>query len=585
MVTIMRNYYILLILFVSSLSLKAAVNDSNYIHVNRQFHERLFSSSKVEFDDADMKQIKKLYASATDSVQYAHVQYLDAMAKFYALIPDYGESYRLINEALTILTEKEHPADYAKLALLKGMVSRRYKYEYGEAYHYLNEALTLFAQQKDTLYTAKTYFQIGVLWIELLDYENALDCNEKAEKLYAHTEYKQNMSYMRCNSYIVYSYQGEYQKSIDMMKKEIQLNSHNKDTAYIFILNHNIGQNYYMEEKLDSALYYYKYALSLISSCSKPNLDYKALSYWSLGKLYHRIGQNEPALDALQESLKYSVKANMKEKEYDIYHKLYEVYSAQKAFEKACDAIRQYEILRDSINSKSGVQEVQRMKYQMELNAQHQQAEIERQKNEIKQTILWITLLSVSLLLIICAFILFFINHRRKMQKLNNIQLKERLEKEEIKSALQKMEHDRDMNEKKREIATTHLLVAEKNSLLAQLSDTFKPHMESGKLSLKMWNEINRFVQNNIRKDEEWEKFKIHFDKVHPEFFIKLKEACPELTENELHLCTYMRIGVRTKEIAEMLSVTPASVTTSRYRIKKKLQLGEESLDDYLRKL
>lgn len=565
--------------------MKATNNDSNYVKVNRQFHERLFSSSKIEFDDRDMERIKELYISTSDSFQYARIQYLDAMAKFYALVPDYEESYRLINKALNILTEKNYPEDYAKLALLKGMVFRRYKYEYGQAYQWLNRALTMFTQQKNTLYTAKTYFQMGVLWIELLDYENTLECNKQAEKLYEHTDYKQNMGYTRCNSYIVYSYQGDYQKSIDMMKKEIQLNDHSKDTAYIFILNHNIGQNYYMEEKLDSALHYYKYALSLISSCSKPNLDYKALSYWSLGKLYHRIKQDKPALAALQKSLKYSVKANMKEKECDNYHKLYEVYSAQKEYEKACAVIKQYEILRDSMNLRSGIQEVQRMKYQMELNAQQQQAEIEKQKNEIKQTILWITLLSVSLLFIICAFILFFINHRRKIQKLNNIQLTERLEKEEIKSALQKMEHDRDMDEKKREIATTYLLVAEKNTLLAQLSETFKPYMEAGKLPLKMWNEINRFVQNNIRKDGEWEKFKAHFDKVHPEFFIKLKKTCPELTENELHLCSYIRIGVRTKETAEMLSVTPASVTTSRYRIKKKLQLGNVSLDDFLREL
>lgn len=581
----MRKYYLLLLIFLSSFFIRASNNDSNYISVNRQFHERLFSSSKIEFDTTDLEQIKNLYASATDPVQYARIQYLNAMAKFYALIPDYEEADLLINEALNILTEKEYPADHAKLALLKGMLNRRYKYEYGQAYHWLNKALTLFTRENNTLYMAKTYFQMGVLWIELLDYDNALDCNEKAEKLYSHTDYKQNMSYMRCNSYIVYSYQGEYRKSIEMMQKEIRLNSHNKDTAYIFILNHNIGQNYYMEEKYDSALHYYRYALSIITACSKPNLDYKALSYWSLGKLYHRINRNEQALQALQKSLKYSVEANMKEKMCDIYHKQYEIFSVQKEYEKACRAIKQYEILSDTINLRSGVQEVQRMKYQMELKARQQEAEIEKQKNEIKQTILWITLLSVSLLLILCAFILFILNHHRKIQKLNNIQLTERLEKEEIKSTLQKMEHDRDIEEKKREIATTHLLVAEKSTLLAQLSETFRPHIESGKLSLKMWNEIDRFVQNNIRKDEEWEKFKIHFDKVHPEFFIKLKKSCPELTENELHLCSYIRIGIRTKEIAEMLSVTPASVATSRYRIKKKLQLGTESLDDYLRKL
>ena len=49
--------------------------------------------------------------------------------------------------------------------------------------------------------------------------------------------------------------------------------------------------------------------------------------------------------------------------------------------------------------------------------------------------------------------------------------------------------------------------------------------------------------------------FKLHFDSVHPGFFVKLKEISAELTENDLRLCAYVRIGIRAKQIAGMLSV------------------------------
>lgn len=58
----------------------------------------------------------------------------------------------------------------------------------------------------------------------------------------------------------------------------------------------------------------------------------------------------------------------------------------------------------------------------------------------------------------------------------------------------------------------------------------------------------------------------------------------PELTENDLRLCAYIRIGMRAKEIASMLQVTSASVNTHRYRLRKKLGLDKDaSLDDFVR--
>ena len=45
-------------------------------------------------------------------------------------------------------------------------------------------------------------------------------------------------------------------------------------------------------------------------------------------------------------------------------------------------------------------------------------------------------------------------------------------------------------------------------------------------------------------------------------------------------------IGMRAKQIAEMLSITADSVNSNRYRLRKKLGLSRgESLDDFVRKI
>ena len=87
----------------------------------------------------------------------------------------------------------------------------------------------------------------------------------------------------------------------------------------------------------------------------------------------------------------------------------------------------------------------------------------------------------------------------------------------------------------------------------------------------------------NLNIDEEWETFKMHFDKVHLHFFKKLKRMCNELTEDNLRMDAYIRMGLGTKQIAQILNITERFVVTGRHRIKKKLGLGDkESLTHFM---
>ncbi|MFW5544667.1 MAG: helix-turn-helix transcriptional regulator, partial [Prevotella sp.] len=130
------------------------------------------------------------------------------------------------------------------------------------------------------------------------------------------------------------------------------------------------------------------------------------------------------------------------------------------------------------------------------------------------------------------------------------------------------------------------LLLANKNEVLQQISDITKRYYDNGKIPHEYVDQVNNAIKSSLQNDDEWSRFKFHFDAVHPGFFVKLKEMCQDLTENDLRLCAYISIGLRAKEIAEMLNVTPDSVNTNRYRLRKKLRLGRgESLDALIRKV
>ena len=83
--------------------------------------------------------------------------------------------------------------------------------------------------------------------------------------------------------------------------------------------------------------------------------------------------------------------------------------------------------------------------------------------------------------------------------------------------------------------------------------------------------------------DKEWENFTKHFDKVHSDFIVSLKETHPSITNNEIKLCAYLRMNLSTKEIAQLMNISVRGVEISRYRLRKKLGIGTETnLFDYL---
>jgi hypothetical protein len=101
--------------------------------------------------------------------------------------------------------------------------------------------------------------------------------------------------------------------------------------------------------------------------------------------------------------------------------------------------------------------------------------------------------------------------------------------------------------------------------------------------SVKM-HSVNRSLQQVISEEEIWGDFKIEFEKTRPDFFEKLNVKCNSLSIVEQKHCAYVAVNLKSKEVASILNLSPRSVETTRYRIKKKLEL-EESLQEFLNKL
>lgn len=142
------------------------------------------------------------------------------------------------------------------------------------------------------------------------------------------------------------------------------------------------------------------------------------------------------------------------------------------------------------------------------------------------------------------------------------------------------MEDERNKNEallgkletNERELASSSLYIVQKNEMLVTLEAEIKELTKRyPDLAKKELTGISSMLKNQLQLDVEWEKFKVHFEQVHPRFFEELQDRYPALTKNEARLYAYFHINLSTKEIARLLNIDPASVRQAKMRLYKKL--------------
>ena len=139
---------------------------------------------------------------------------------------------------------------------------------------------------------------------------------------------------------------------------------------------------------------------------------------------------------------------------------------------------------------------------------------------------------------------------------------------------------------KNKELVSSTLLLNEKRKVMAEIGELVHKIELSRTDSRSQLTSLRRKLKTHTSTEHQWDTFRLHFEKVYPEFFSTLRLEHPKLTQNDVRHCAYMRMQLSTKEIAQLLGINPTSVQISRVRLKKKLNLPSSSdLRDYILKL
>ena len=138
---------------------------------------------------------------------------------------------------------------------------------------------------------------------------------------------------------------------------------------------------------------------------------------------------------------------------------------------------------------------------------------------------------------------------------------------------------------KNAELATSAMHLVKKGELITRLKAELNQLMRRVDVPAAQ-TEVKKMIkqlEEDEQIDQEWDQFAKHFDKVHSDFVVHLKTKHPDISASEVKLCSFLRMNLSSKEIAQLLNISVRGVEISRYRLRKKLNLNSgENLFDYL---
>ena len=190
----------------------------------------------------------------------------------------------------------------------------------------------------------------------------------------------------------------------------------------------------------------------------------------------------------------------------------------------------------------------------------------------------WAHLWYVINLLVLILLVLFILK--------KYYELKDRREKNEqqIKMELEKAKND--SREKVEEMTLLSMQVMEwKNDLRAIKDEVQLQKTRLGNAyPQKYVARLNRMIDNLADEDDkDWNIFQENFYRLNSNFNKNIKAKHPSLTPKDLKLCALLYMNLDTKTIAKMLNISVRGVEIARYRLRTKMNLEkEQDLVEYL---
>ncbi len=282
-------------------------------------------------------------------------------------------------------------------------------------------------------------------------------------------------------------------------------------------------------------------AISMMQKVVKHSVAFRSRAYHYLARAYEQIG-NEPLCEAMLDSMYHYEHATnppilaRRATNFAITH-----YLRTKNAEMVARYTADQQLENETFHSREVMQRLVKDMVQKKVLAEQKELADARQQGLMKR---WIHL-SINALFAAAIFVFIFILIRRRRKHSH--------EKQKIMQA---------MSEQKQEL------------------DNVTQQLELAKSQINRQAEMLKYI-DTLSTETGMRKFEVLFEKYYPNFVKTIRDTAPDLNRKEFITCLLIYLGLNSTQIAQSLNVNPRTVTVYRYRLKQKLKLENETLDEF----
>jgi len=431
------------------------------------------------------------------------------------------------------------------------------------------------------------FFNIATIAIANKEYDKAERYLKESLLFYTKKKDEESIIDVKINFANLYFNQKQYLKSntyLDDILKTKKL----KNVSSLSIVLYTKALNFLELDSLNKATKFIDKSIDLLKE--KGSVVPLAYLLYYKSKIEAKYGHFYKQEILLQKALKGAINVGDLLYRKEIYK---DMVACELALGKPDEANRLYKdliVLNDSLGKLDDLNEILKIDLENKL-------EIQESKNRNKQSIIieekktfrLLRLVAIlGMLSFLALFYTFFVFKKSNARKLKLATQKNKikeadLEKQQITFEIKFKREQENLAIKKKELLLSLSFTEQKKERLKKIIKEFDKFKTSDVITKLDIDYLKNFFTNQSKEMGDIESIQQKMDETHKDFFIQLLHEYPNLSKTELRVLAYMRVGLETKDVAEVQYVSIDAIRKSRYRIRKKLSLKpEESLEKFI---
>ncbi|HEY9007639.1 MAG TPA: tetratricopeptide repeat protein [Ohtaekwangia sp.] len=408
---------------------------------------------------------------------------------------------------------------------------------------YYLEALSMDEKRNDLEAMGAGYNDIGNLYVKERKFDKGLEYYRKAMAIWQQVGNKRGQTTALYNLANIYQEQGNDATALEYYNRAVE-NAERINHTYVLTASMiNMGLINLKRHDCKVALQFADKAFQLASDNHHKSFLPEIHGLYS--DIYVSQGMPQKAIIEAEKGLEMAGMVNKKLYILQNYKRVADAYFAAGDLPKAYQFLSTYAQLDDSLRSMANKESIEQVLHGYELDKKDMELEAKAQQyqSDLFKRNAFIILL-IGLLLII-----YLIYRQTKLV---------------LASRQQQLKY-----------VTQTLL--EKSAMITAIQSELDVLKRSETTVDRNMEKFSRILQLKIRTEEEWENFKKAFEEVYPRFFHNLRYKYPGITASELRLAAITKLNLSVKEAATMLGISSESVKQSRYRLKKRIGVPEDT--------